>query len=76
MRNTSVFRISVLFSAIANMLRNPLMNDKKYDDELKNYRRELHFAIGENPIFIPRRKHKGYMKQHGRKKGYSKFQKH
>ena len=68
MRNTSTFRIGILFQAIARMLRNPLPDDKGFNDKMKNYKRELHFAIGENPIFIPQRKYKRYMKQQGRKR--------
>ena len=64
MRNTSAFRINVLFRAIAGMLRNPLPDDKGFNDKLKKHKRELHFAIGENPIYIPKRKKlKGWQKE-------------
>ena len=64
MKNTSQFRIGILFKAIAGMMRKPLLDDKGYNEKLNNYRRELHFAVGENPIFIPKRKKlKGYQKK-------------
>ena len=64
MRNTSTFRIGILFRAIAGMLKNPRPDDKSFGDKLKNYRRELHFTIGENPIYIPKRKKlKGWQKE-------------
>lgn len=68
MRNTSAFRIGILFQAIAGMLRNPLSDDKGFNDKLKNYHRELHFTIGENPIYFPKRKKlKGWQKELKRK---------
>ncbi len=69
MKNTSAFRIGILFRYIAGMLRNPLPESKDFNNKLKNYKRELHFAIGENPIYFPKRKKlKGWQKELRRKK--------
>ena len=80
MKNTSVFRLQHILGSIVRLLRKPTKGKKekeKIEIGIRKLRREWHFAIGENPIFTPRRgKLKGYMKQQGRKKGYHKFQTH
>jgi len=71
MRNKTVQRFSYLLAVIAGF-RQHLAGGPSPEAA----KHEFHLSFGENPIFTPRRKHKGYMKQQGRKKGFNKFQKH
>jgi len=66
MRSFNQSRLLVLFSAIAGMIKNPLPEQKK---ELKTAKREVHFMIGQNPIYFPKRKKlKGWQKELNHKK--------
>lgn len=71
MRATNQSRLLFLFSAIAGMIRNPLSGQ---EEVFRANKREVHFMIGESPIYFPQRKKlKGYKKEANRKKHYNKF---